>query len=64
MRMIWSSRFCYDQLLETNSACPGAGVDGVWGMNGTYLEAFILKHTLDGGILSRGRQFGLKNNTE
>lgn len=30
----------------------------------TYLEALVLQHSFDGGILTRGREFGLEHNTE
>ena len=34
------------------------------GSIGTYLEALVLQHALDGGVLSGGRQLGLEDDTE
>jgi hypothetical protein len=56
MRMIWSSRFWH----ESAWAAGGSGYV-TWT---THLEALVLQHTLDGSILSAGRQLGLENDAE
>lgn len=53
MRIICSSRF------YTWSAAIGASRYCM-----VYLEALVLQHTLDGSVLTRGRQLRLEHNTE
>jgi hypothetical protein len=54
MRMIWSSRFCVQKLVNSRTS---------W-VNVEYLEPLVLEDSLDGSILSRWRQLGLENNAE
>ena len=53
--MIWSSLFWRMSARATGGSSRAIG---------TYLEALVLQHALDGGILTRRRQFGLENDTE
>lgn len=55
MRMICSSRFYGPSVLGTPPVDPHAC---------THLESLVLEHPLDGGILARGMQLRLKDDTE
>jgi hypothetical protein len=54
MRMIWSSRFCPCQRWRPASTWQAR----------THLEAFVLKHALDGGVLAAGRQLCLEDDSK
>lgn len=55
--MIWSSRFCRRRV-------SGACAERERGGAKTHLEALVLEHALDGGILTTGRQLGLEDYTK